>query len=87
MHDELLPRIKELLGLSARAFVQHVLTAQEGERRRRDELASRASDKNLAWWNYPVPPEEELWLFVDTETGLPVKQATQRTLASHPRVS
>jgi hypothetical protein len=73
MHDELLPRIKELLGLSARASVQQVLNAQEAERRRRDELANRASDRNLAWWNYLVPPEDELWLFVDTETGLPVK--------------
>lgn len=33
----------------------------------------REKDKNLAWWNYPVPPEDELWLFIDTVTGLPVK--------------
>ena len=73
MHDELLPRIRELLGLSATASIQQVLNAQEDERRRRDVLASRAPDRNLAWWNYPVPAEDELWLFVDTETGLPVK--------------
>ncbi|MGI9092904.1 MAG: hypothetical protein ACR2FF_05580 [Mycobacteriales bacterium] len=73
MHDELLPRVRELLGLPANASLQQVINAQEAERRRRDDLAGRQADKNLAWWNYPVAPEEELWLFVDSETGLPVK--------------
>ena len=73
MHDELLPRVKELLCLHARASLQQVVNAQEAERQRRAELASREPDKNLAWWNYPVPPLDELWLFIDTATGLPVK--------------
>ena len=73
MHDELLPRVKELLDLPARASLQQVINAQEAERQRRASLAAREKDKNVAWWNYPVPPEDELWLFVDTATGLPVK--------------
>ena len=73
MHDELLPRVKELLGLPAKASLQQVINAQEAERQRRADLAAREKDRNLAWWNYPVPPEDELWLFVDTVTGLPVK--------------
>lgn len=73
LHDELLPRIRELLDLPATASLQQVTNAQEGERQRRASLAAREKDKNVAWWNYPVPPEEELWLFVDTVTGLPVK--------------
>lgn len=73
MHDELLPRVKELLGLPAKASLQQVVNAQEAERQRRASLAAREKDRSLAWWNYPVPPEDELWLFVDTVTGLPVK--------------
>jgi hypothetical protein len=73
MHGELLPRVKELLKLPERATLQQVLNAQESERQRRAELAAREPDRNLAWWNYPIPPEEELWLFIDTKTGLPVK--------------
>lgn len=73
MHDELLPRVKELLGLPEKASLQQVVNAQEEERQRRATLANREKDRNLAWWNYPVPTEEELWLFIDTATGLPVK--------------
>ncbi len=73
MHDELLPRVRELLDLPAKASLQQVINAQEAERQRRAGLATRAKDRNFAWWNYPVPPEDELWLFVDTATGLPVK--------------
>jgi len=73
MHDELLPRVKELLGLPAKASLQQVVNAQEAERQRRAGLAAREPDRNLTWWNYPVPPEDEQWLFVDTATGLPVK--------------
>lgn len=73
MHDELLPRIKDLLNLPAKASLQQVVNAQEVERQRRATLAAREKDKNLAWWNHPVAPHEELWLFVDTVTGLPVK--------------
>lgn len=49
MHDELLPRIKDLLGLSAKASLPQVIDAQEAERRRQDDLASRV-DKHVAWW-------------------------------------
>jgi hypothetical protein len=73
MHDELLPRVRELLDLPATASLQQVINAQEAERQRRAALAQRAKDKALAWWNYPVAPDDELWLFVDTVTGLPVK--------------
>ena len=73
MHDELLPRVRELLDLPAKASLQQVTNAKEAERQRRASLAQREKDKSLAWWNYPVPPEDELWLFVDTVTGLPVK--------------
>lgn len=40
-------------------------------------MAAREQDRNIGWWNYPVPPEDELWLFVGTVTGLPVKPEMQ----------
>ncbi|HWJ65257.1 MAG TPA: hypothetical protein VNT31_01140 [Nocardioides sp.] len=73
MRDELLPRIRKLFDLPETASLQQVINAQEAERQRRAALAQRQKDKSTAWWNYPVPPEDELWLFVDTVTGLPVK--------------
>ena len=73
MRDELLPRVKELLGLPAKASPQQVVNAQEAERQRRAKLATGSGDRTVTWWNYPIPPEDELWLFVDTFTGLPVK--------------
>jgi len=73
MHGELLPQVKELLGLPANASLQQVLNAQDEERQRRATLAAGEADRTLAWWNYPVPPAEEQWIFVDTVTGLPVK--------------
>lgn len=76
MHDELLPRVKDLLGLGPEASLQQVINAQEEERERRARLASRQADKSIAWWNYPVPPLDEQWLFIDTVTGLPVRPET-----------
>ncbi|MCO5303575.1 MAG: hypothetical protein M9923_10235 [Phycicoccus sp.] len=73
MHDGLLPRVKELLDLPEKGSLQQVVNAQEAERQRRASLAAREKDRNVGWWNYPVSPEDELWLFVDTVTGLPVK--------------
>ncbi|GAA2129142.1 hypothetical protein [Nocardioides bigeumensis] len=73
MQDELLPRVKEFLGLPAKASLQQVVNAQEAERQRRAALEARDKDKNLAWWNYPIPPADEWRLFIDTATGLPVK--------------
>ncbi|MFL6109375.1 MAG: hypothetical protein ACJ72L_20625 [Marmoricola sp.] len=70
---ELLPRVKQLLGLPANASLQQVINAQEVERQSRAQLATRRADMKVAWWNYPVPTAEELWIFVDTATGLPVK--------------
>ena len=73
MQDELLPRVKDLLGLPANATLQHVINAQEVDRQRRAKLAAHDGDRAFAWWSYPVPAENEQWLFVDTVTGLPVK--------------
>lgn len=73
MHDELLPRVKQLLGLPATASLQQVINAQEEERERRSALAAREPNRNLTWWNYPVPPADEQWIFVDRVTGVPVK--------------
>lgn len=73
LNNELLPRVRELLGLPADASLQRVINAQEAERQRREDLALREPDRKLRWWNYPVPPEEELWLFIDTVTGLPAR--------------
>ena len=44
MHEEILPRVKELLGLSATTSLQQVLNAQEDERQRRAKLAARDAD-------------------------------------------
>lgn len=73
MHDELLPHVKQLLGLPAKASLQQVVNAQEEERQRRADLAAREPDRNLTWWNYPVAPADEQWIFIDRATGLPVK--------------
>lgn len=73
MHDELLPRVKQLLGLPAMASLQQVVNAQEEERERRSAMAARKPDRNLTWWNYPLPPADEQWIFVDRVTGVPVK--------------
>ncbi|WP_211754603.1 hypothetical protein [Nocardioides gansuensis] len=50
MHDELLPRVKELLGLPP-TLAPAGGQCQEEERQRRTTLAAREADKNLAWWN------------------------------------
>ena len=73
MHDELLPRVKELLHLPETASMQQVLNRQDEERQRRAQLALRDGNSTVAWWNYSVDPEDEQWLFIDTVTGLPVK--------------
>ena len=73
MRDELLPRVKELLSLPPTASLRQVINAQELERDRRAKLAARDRDATVAWWNYPVQPNQEQWLFVDTETGLPAR--------------
>ncbi len=47
LHDEPLPRVKELLGLPAKASLQQVVNAQEEERQRRATLATREKDASL----------------------------------------
>jgi integrase len=69
---ELLPRCAVLLGLPETASKQQVINAQRRERSRREQAARRLSDPEIGWYNLPVDPSEELWLFVDTTTGLPV---------------
>lgn len=66
---ELFPVVRNALGLPAGASMQQVLNAQRAERLRRGRLAS-SPDR---WWEVPVDPAEESWLFVDTTTGLPVR--------------
>ncbi|GAA1545912.1 hypothetical protein [Brevibacterium picturae] len=73
MHGEILPRVKRLLGFDANTSLQRVINALEDERQRRADLATAEASARLAWWNYPVDPHDEQWLFVDTATGLPVK--------------
>jgi integrase len=67
LRAELLPRCAHLLGLPLNASVKQVTQAQTQERTRRGRLAGSLE----RWWEYEVPPEDELWLFVDTDTGLP----------------
>lgn len=56
MHDELLPRVKELLGLPSKAPLQQVINAQEAERQRRASLAARQKDKALPGGTTPSRP-------------------------------
>lgn len=76
MHDELLPRVRELFGLPRTASLQQVLNAQTAERQRRARLARQSGDAKLFWFNVPVDPHAEQWLFVDTKTGLPARNET-----------
>ncbi len=73
MLGELLPRVKDLLGLPQEASLQQVTNAQATERQRRAALAAREPDRSVHWWNYPIPPEDERWLFIDATTGLPLR--------------
>lgn len=67
LRAQLLPRCAQLLGLSAEALVEDVTRVQTEERVRRGRLAGSLE----RWWEHEVPAEDELWLFVDLETGLP----------------
>ena len=91
LRAELLPRCAELLGLSSDASVPEVMLAQAAERHRRGELAGSLE----RWWELEVAPENELWLFIDTETGLPPRSElyndrwhrVRRWLAAHDKVN
>ena len=67
LRAELLPRCALLFGLPPDASVKQVMQAQTEERVRRGRLAGSLE----RWWELEVAPEDELWLFVDTDTGLP----------------
>ena len=67
LRAELLPRCAQLLGLPSDAPVEQVTKAQTEERVCRGRLAGSLE----RWWENEVPPDDELWLFVDTATGLP----------------
>lgn len=73
LRNELMPRVAVLLGIPADSPLQRVINAQEEERQRRVNLARRSGDRSLTWWNYPIPPLEEHWIFEDTVTGLPMR--------------
>ncbi|MHB2022791.1 MAG: hypothetical protein ACYCO3_05615 [Mycobacteriales bacterium] len=60
-------RCATLLGLPATASEAALVRAQTAERVRRGKLAG-SPDR---WWEVAVDPVEELWIFVDTQTGLP----------------
>lgn len=66
---ELRPRCAALLGLPADASIEEIVQAQTTERIRRGRVAG-SPDR---WWEVDVDPAEELWLFTDTETGLPIR--------------
>jgi hypothetical protein len=74
--ERMLPECAAGLGLPRTATLQQVLNAQRAERARREKLARTSGDSTLHWYNVPVDPQTESWLFVDTETGLPVRSET-----------
>jgi integrase len=67
--EKLRPRCAELLGLPSNAGDQEIVRAQTGERVRRGKLAG-SPDR---WWEAGVDPADELWIFIDTYTGLPCR--------------
>jgi len=71
--NELLPRVKELLGLRESASLQEVIHAQQAERDRRTEAARELGDPTIHWYNLPVEPADEHWIFIDTGTDLPTR--------------
>lgn len=80
LHEVPLPRsvLSELVPLAARAMGLPVTATQKqvenaiiGERRRRTTAARALGDRKVFWWNLPVDPADECWLFIDTTTGLP----------------
>lgn len=64
---QLQPRCAKLIGLESDAPLARIEQALAEERIRRGERVGSLD----RWWECEVPPENELWLFVDTSTGLP----------------
>ena len=87
MHDELLPASRSC---SACQRTRHC--SRSSMPRRRSASAGQPSPPGEGHATSPggttrSQPEDELWLFVDTVTGLPVKPETaQRALAPRPRL-
>jgi integrase len=89
LRAELLPRCALLLGLPADASIEQVTRVQTEERTRRGRLSGSLE----RWWELEAPSEEELWLFVDTDTGLPPRtelfndrwHRVRRWLATHDK--
>lgn len=71
--DELLPRIKQLLDLSESTSLNEVVRVQQAERDRRSEAARELGDPTIHWYNLPVDPADEQWIFIDTATGVPTR--------------
>ena len=67
LRAQLRPRCAVLLGLPETATTDQVTRAQVAERVRRGKLAG-SPDR---WWEVNVEPADEMWLFIDTATGLP----------------
>lgn len=67
--DRLLPRCGDLLGLPPSATAPDLHRALSNERLRRGQLAGSLE----RWWEADVPAADELWLFIDTATGLPAR--------------
>jgi len=79
--NELLPRVKELLHLPESASLQQVIHAQQAERDRRTDTARELGDPTIHWYNLPVEPADELWVFVDTATGVPTPASSIEPVA------
>jgi integrase len=69
LFGQLRPRCAELLGLSPDAGEQEIVRAQTGERIRRGKVGG-SPDR---WWEAEIDPADELWIFIDTSTGLPCR--------------
>ena len=73
MTDELLPKVRQLLNLPDSATLQQVTNAQQSERDRRAHAARSLGDPMVSWYNLPVEPVDERWIFVDAATGVPTR--------------
>lgn len=91
LRAELLPRCAQLLGLPTGASVAEVTEAVTQER----IVRGRAAGSLERWWEHEVTPQEELWLFIDAETGLPPRtelfndrwHRVRRWLSAHDKTS
>lgn len=66
---ELQSHCAAVLGLPADTSTAEVVQAQIAERVRRGKLAGSPE----RWWEMDVDAADELWVFTDTDTGLPIR--------------